>query len=157
LAQGKLADARCSTGSASGCGHARHAEVLDCAVDYSLELVGVFDFAALGQDHARSFCVEPGWVAVVFLGLAGLADFHEEGFDYVFLHAAGMPEDALGVDVDVEVVGLDDAGGSGFFLGLRSAAWLCERRGSGAPLGNVHLLPPLVWTSRNSACEFTLR
>src|SRR5260370_11437 len=39
----------------------------------------------------------------------------------------------------------------------RSAAWLCERRGSGAPLGNVHWLPPLVWTTRTSAGESTRR
>src|ERR1700728_3707327 len=32
----------------------------------------------------------------------------------------------------------------------RSAAWLCDIKGSGAPLGNVHLPPPLVFTSRNS-------
>src|ERR1700675_1401476 len=39
----------------------------------------------------------------------------------------------------------------------RSAAWLCERRASGDPLGNVHLFPPLVFTSRNSNAVPRLR
>jgi len=50
--------------------HARHAEVLDCAVDYSLEFVGVFDLAAFGEHRSCSVGFKPGWVAVVFLGLA---------------------------------------------------------------------------------------
>src|SRR5580700_3672179 len=39
----------------------------------------------------------------------------------------------------------------------RSAAWLCERRASVEPLGNVHLFPPLVFTSRNSTAAACLR
>src|SRR5580692_7643911 len=39
----------------------------------------------------------------------------------------------------------------------RSAAWLCERRASVEPLGNVHLFPPLVYTSRNSTAAPCLR
>src|SRR6202042_1734341 len=39
----------------------------------------------------------------------------------------------------------------------RSAAWLCERRASVEPLGNVHLFPPLVFTSRNSTAAPCLR
>src|ERR1035437_10283923 len=89
--------------------HACYAEVLHRAVDYGLEFVGVFDFPALGQDSARFSRVEPGGIAVVFLGSASLADVHQERFDHIFLHAALLPEDALGVNVDVEMTGLDCA------------------------------------------------
>jgi hypothetical protein len=32
----------------------------------------------------------------------------------------------------------------------RSAAWLCDSRRAVAPLGKIHLSPPVVLTSRNS-------
>jgi hypothetical protein len=112
-------------------------EVLQGAVDHGLEFVRVFYFAALGEDDARFFRVEPGGIAVVFFRVAGLANFHQKSFYHILLHAAGLPEHALGVNVNVKMAGLDDADGSSFFSGFA----FC---GSGAPLGNVHLLPPLV-------------
>jgi len=88
------------------------------AVDHRLELVGVFDLAALGQNNARLLRIEPGRVAKVFLRTPSLANFQQESLDHVFLHAASLPEDALRVNVDVEMAGLDDSDGARFFLGL---------------------------------------
>src|ERR1019366_890173 len=133
-------------------GHASYAEVLQRAINHGLEFVGVFDFAAFGQDHARSFCIEPGGVAVVFLGTASLADVHQKSFDHVFLHAAGLPEDALGVNVDVEMAGLDDADGARFFLGFAFRGLAVREAGvGGPPWETAHLLPPLVLTKKTSA------
>ena len=39
---------------------------------------------------------------------------------------------------------------SAFSQASRAAAFPCDRDNSGSPLGNVHLFPPFVLTSRNS-------
>jgi hypothetical protein len=41
--------------------------------------------------------------------------FHQEGFDYKFLHAAGLPEDALRMNVEMKVARLNRAQRPGFF------------------------------------------
>src|ERR1019366_5158915 len=96
-------------------------------------------FAALGQDNARFSCIEPGGIAVVFLGAASLADVHQESFDHVFLHAAGLPEDALGVNVDVEMAGLDDADSARFFFGFAFGGLAVREAGVGGSLGKCSL------------------
>lgn len=99
-------------------GHTHRANALERTVNYGLEFVGVFHFAALGEDNAGFVGVEPSGIAVVFFGLTRVPDFHQECFDYIFLHTPGLPEDPLGVNVDVEMAGLDDADSSRFFSGL---------------------------------------
>ena len=75
----------------------------------------VLDFAAFGQATARLFRNEPGGIAHRFIGPAQLVDFHQEGFDHKFLHAARLPEHAFGVDVKMKVARLDGAESAGFF------------------------------------------
>src|SRR5713226_7818235 len=115
--------------------HPRDAEVLHRPVDYRLEFVRVFDFAAFGQDNARLFCVEPAGIAKVFLGTASLADFHQESLDHIFLHTACLPEDALRVNIDVEMTRLNDADGARFFLGFAFSRLAVREARFGRPLG----------------------
>jgi hypothetical protein len=54
-------------------------------------------------------------MAIAFVGTAHLVNFHQEGFDHEFLHSAGLPEDAFGMDVEVKVSRLNRAETAGFF------------------------------------------
>src|SRR6202040_2454888 len=105
-----------------------------------LELVGVFFFAALGEDDACFVCLEPGGIAVVFFGVAGLANFHQKSFYHIFLHAARLPEHSLGVNVNVKMAGLDDADGSSFFSGFAFCGLAVREAGLGGSLGECPLV-----------------
>src|SRR5580692_8748420 len=105
--------------------------------------MGVFNFASFGKDYACFFCIEPGGIAVVFFRLAGLPDFHQEGFDDIFLHASGLPEDAFGMNIDVEVAWLDGSDSTRFFFGLAfSSLTMGEARFRGA-FGERPLVAPV--------------
>ena len=51
-------------------------------------------------------------------GSAHLVDFHQKGLDHKLLHAAGLPEHALGMNVEMKVSRLDRAQSAGFFCGF---------------------------------------
>jgi hypothetical protein len=92
--------------------------VLQSAVNNSLEFASVFDFPSLGQYYPSPVGVEPGRIAESLIGPTGLLYFHQKCLDYVFLHASALPENTLGVNVNVEVTWLDDSDGAGFLLGF---------------------------------------
>src|ERR1022692_3880252 len=123
----------------AGCRHAERADALERSVDYGLEFVSVFDFAALGQEHARSVSIEPGGITVVFIGSARLPDVHQEGFDDILLHASGLPEHAFGMNVNVEVSRLDEADGARFFFGFALGGLAVREARFGGSLGKCPL------------------
>jgi hypothetical protein len=92
--------------------------VLQSAVNNSLEFASVFDFPSLGQYYPSPVGVEPGRIAESFIGPRGLLYFHQKCLDYVFLHASALPENTLGVNVNVEVTWLDDSDSASFLLGF---------------------------------------
>src|SRR5258706_16106524 len=53
-----------------------------------------------------------------FISSAQLMTFQQKGFDHKLLHAAGLPEHALGVNVEMKVSWLDVAQGPTFFRGF---------------------------------------
>ena len=109
--------------------------MLQSSVNYGLEFTGILYFSTLGQYDTRFFRFKPGGIAKRFLGTAGLMDFHEEGLDGVFLHASVLPEDAFGVNVNVEVPGLDESGDAGFFVGLAFRGLAVGKFCVGRPFG----------------------
>ena len=114
--------------------------MLQGAVDHGLEFVRVFYFAALGEDDACFFCIEPGGIAAVFFRVAGLANFHQKSFYHIFLHTAGLPEHSLGVNVNVKMAGLDDADGSRFFSGFAFCGPAMREARLGGSLGKCPLV-----------------
>ncbi len=92
--------------------------MLQSPVNNSLEFASVFDFSSLSQYYPRLVGVEPSRFAESLIGPAGLLYFHQKCLHYVFLHASALPEDAFGMNVDVEVTRLDDSDGAGFLAGL---------------------------------------
>ncbi len=92
--------------------------MLQSAVNNSLEFASVFDFPSLGQYYPSPVGVEPGRIAESLIGPAGLLNFHQKCLHHVFLHASALPENAFGVNVNVEVTWLDDSDCAGFFLGF---------------------------------------
>ena len=109
--------------------------MLQSAVNNSLEFASVFDFPSLGQYYPSPVGVEPGRIAESFIGPRGLLYFHQKCLDYVFLHASALPENTLGVNVNVEVTWLDDSDGTSFLLGfafgrltVRKASFGCAFR-----------------------------
>ena len=79
------------------------------AIDHRLEFAEIFHFASLGQPTFRFFRAEPGRPAVGFVRLAHLMDLHQKRLHHEFLHASGLPENALGINVEMEVTRLDRA------------------------------------------------
>ena len=61
--------------------------------------------------------------------------FHEERLDDVLLHPFRLPEDALGVKVEMEMAGFDDAHGSGFFEGLAFGSLAVREASLGCAFG----------------------
>ena len=92
--------------------------MLQSAVNNSLEFASVFDFPSLGQYYPSPVGVEPGRIAESLIGPTGLLYFHQKCLDYVFLHASALPENTLGVNVNVEVTWLNDSDGASFLLGF---------------------------------------
>ena len=88
------------------------------AVNNSLEFASVFDFPSLGQYYPSPVGVEPGRIAESLIGSTDLLYFHKKCLDYVFLHASALPENTLGVNVNVEVTWLDDSDSASLLLGF---------------------------------------
>ena len=109
--------------------------MLQSAVNNSLEFASVFDFSSFGQYCPRLVGVEPGWIAESLIGAAGFLYFHEESLDYIFLHASALPENALGVNVSVEMVRLDEPDGAGFLACLSFGSLTVGKTGIGRSLG----------------------
>ena len=129
-----------TTATLAGGGHFRNAQVFQRAVDHSLQFVGIFDLAALGKNDARLRCIEPGGIAVVFVGTAGLADFHQKSLNDIFLHASGLPKDAFRMNVDMEVARLDDADSARFFFGFAFGGLAVREAGLRGSLGKRPLI-----------------
>src|SRR3984957_18241621 len=91
---------------------------LQGAVDHGFEFASVFHFAAFGQTAFGFFRTEPGGMAHGLIGSAHVLHLHQKCFDYEFLHAARLPEHALGMNVEVKVARLDGARRSCFFHGF---------------------------------------
>jgi len=104
--------------NSAGGGHFDCADVFNGAIHYGLQFPGIFHFPASGEDNAGFPRIEPGGIAKIFVRTAGLADVQQKGFDDEFLNATRLPENALRVNIDVEVAGLNDSDGSGFFTGF---------------------------------------
>src|SRR5579864_5721479 len=87
-------------------------------VDHGFEFVEILHFASFGEAALRLFGAEPRRPPVRFVGLPHLVDFHQKCFHHELLDASGLPEDALGGNVEVEVTGLDRTAGARFFRRL---------------------------------------
>ena len=107
----------------------------DRAIDYRLQLAGVLHFSSFGQNLASFVGSEPGGIAHRLEGISRLFDFQEEGFDHEFLNTGWLPEDSLGVDVDVKMPGLDSAPDPSFFQGLALGGLTVREVRFGRPLG----------------------
>src|SRR5580693_8728718 len=107
--------AACGVGSPDS---AAKVEALEGAVDHGFEFAGVLHFAAFGQAALGFFRAEPRGMAHGLIGPAHLLHFHKKSFDYKFLYAAGLPEHALRMNVEVKMAWLDSAGGTSFFYGF---------------------------------------
>ena len=110
------------------------------AVDYRLQFARVLHFAAFGESDARLVGAQPRGIAIVFMRPTCLANLHQKGLDHVLLHTSGLPEDSLGVKVDVEVPGLDDADGACFFAGFAFGCLAVRETSVGGSLGKRPLV-----------------
>src|SRR5215468_10438760 len=75
----------------------------------------VLHFASLGETSFCFFRAEPSWLAVLLVRLAHLVHFHQEGLDHKLLYATRLPEDAFGMNVEVEMAGFDGPKGASLF------------------------------------------
>src|SRR5271157_2792975 len=91
---------------------------LQSAIDYRFQFMRVLHFAAFGQPLPRFFWTEPGGPSHWLIRPAHFVDFHQKGLHHKFLHAARLPEHALGVNVEMKMPRLDGADGTGLFRGL---------------------------------------
>src|SRR5258708_29938770 len=78
-----------------------------------------------------------------FIRAAHLLDFHQEGFDDEFLHSSGLPENSLGVDVEMKVPRLDGTEGAGFFRSLTLGGLAVREAGLRGPFWEGPLFAPL--------------
>ena len=85
------------------------------AVDHGFEFVEVLHFTPLGETLFRFFGAHPGGPAIGLIRLAHLLNFHQESFDHEFLHSARLPENSLGMQIEMKVARLNRAERSGFF------------------------------------------
>src|ERR1700691_3187445 len=74
---------------------------IEGAIDHGFQFMRVLYFTPFGEALPGSFRAEPGGMTHRLIGPAQFVDFHQESFDYEFLHAAGLPEHALGVNVEM--------------------------------------------------------
>src|SRR6516225_2558211 len=84
-------------------------QMLHGAVDNGAEFRGVLRLAPFCQSPARLLDAEPGGVAHGLVRRLGASHFQQEGLHDEFLDAAGLPEDAFGVEVKVKMSRLDHA------------------------------------------------
>src|ERR1700731_67374 len=89
-------------------------DALKGAVDHRLEFMRVPHLTPFRQALLRFLSAEPGGIAQHFVRTARSMHFHQKGFDHELLNAAGLPEHALGVKVQMKVARLDGAQGAGF-------------------------------------------
>src|SRR5579864_6123517 len=90
-------------------------DALESAVDHRLQFVEILYFTAFGQTSLRFLRSEPGRLAITLIRLAHLMHFHQKCLDHEFLHSSGLPENALRVNVKMEMTRLDGADRTGFF------------------------------------------
>src|SRR5215471_16642088 len=88
---------------------------LQRAINDCFEFVEILHFASLGETFLGFFRSEPRRLSMALVRLAHLMYFHQKCFDHEFLHATGLPENSLGVDVEMEVTRLDGADRSRLF------------------------------------------
>src|SRR2546423_14386847 len=91
---------------------------LERAINHRFQFVSVLYFAAFDQLPPGVFRTEPGGMPHRFVSPAKLLNFHQEGLDHILLHATGLPEHSLGMNVEMKVPRLDRAQRSGLFGGL---------------------------------------
>src|SRR5580704_18607110 len=90
-------------------------DALHGAINDSLEFAEVLHLAPFCQTALGFFGTEPGRTAIRFVRLAHLMDLHQERLYDKFLHATGLPEDALRMNVKMKVSRLDRAECASFF------------------------------------------
>ena len=79
-----------------------------------------------------------------------LVDFHQKGLDDEFLHAARLPEHALGVNIKMKVSRPDRAQRAGLLRCFALGGLAMREPRVGRTFREVDLFPPFVFTSRNS-------
>ena len=72
---------------------------------------------------------------MIFLRLASLSDIHEKRLHYIFLYAFGLPEDAFGVYVHVEMARLNRSDCASFFAGFALGGLAVGKSGVRAAFG----------------------
>ena len=77
-------------------------------------------------------------------GRARSFDFEEKSLDDEFLDSGGLPEDALGMEVEVEVLEVDGAGDASFFEGLQSSGLTVREMRLGGAFGKGPLTAAAV-------------
>src|ERR1700726_3985409 len=111
------------------------------AVDHGFQFMRVLYFAAFGQPLLCFLRAEPCRLALRLIGAAQLVDLHQEGLDHELLHAARLPEHALGVKVEMKVARLNGAKGSGFFRSLPFRGLTVREVRIGRAFGEGPLVP----------------
>jgi len=132
--------------------HPRQAQVFERAVHHGLQLPRVFYFPAFGEIDASFFGVKPFGIAEIFFGTTRLSNFHQEGLHDVFLHATRLPENALGVQVDMEVPRLNHADGACLFARFAFCSLAMRKTSVGGSLGKR----PLAAAVRVDQQEFRM-
>jgi hypothetical protein len=94
------------------------------AVDYRAQFGSVPLFATLCQATTCIISAEPGGVAFCFLRTLGVIDFQQKSLYDEFLGAIAQPGVALGLQVEMEMLGLNRANRTGLLqrLALRGLA-----------------------------------
>jgi hypothetical protein len=88
------------------------------AVDYGAKFGGVLFLSPYCQSAAGFVGAEPGGVAVLFFGSFGVTDLQEERLHDIFLDTVALPGIGFWLEVEVKMLRLDCANGTGFFQGL---------------------------------------
>jgi len=115
-------------------------DAFERAIHHRLQLTCIFHFPALGENLARFLNGKPGRITIVFVRLLDSAHFHQEGFDHKLLHTAGLPKDALGMQVQMEVTRLDETDCTGLFQGLSLRGLTVGESRVGCSLGECPLV-----------------
>src|SRR5579864_7451411 len=115
-------------------------DTFEGAIDDGFELVKILNFSALGQAALGFGGAHPGGMAVGLVGAAHLVNLHQKSFDHKFLHATGLPEDSLGMYVQMKVARLDGADRAGFFRGFAFGGLAVGEAGIGGSLGESPLV-----------------
>ena len=94
------------------------------SVNHDAEFLTILALATLGQHFLSISGAEPGRIALGFLRGLQLIYFQQKSFYDKLLDPGRFPEDALGMNVEMEVPRLDRSYGAGLFqcLALGSVA-----------------------------------